>query len=295
MVWPRISVVTPSLNQGQFLEQTILSVIGQEYPNLEYFVFDGGSTDNSVDVIRQYESRITNWRSEADGGQSNAINQALKGSSGEILCWVNSDDFLLPGALRRVAGWLRDRVNRPALLYGKALLFREGSEWGKVQIPGPPDLERLKKIDYIVQPSSFWTKSLWEITGPLDGSMHYAFDWDWFLRASQHGTFIFVDDLFAAYRQHADHKTSTGKEDRWTEMVEVIRRHSSPTVLEHYEFMYENRHRWETISFRMRMYQGFKYCSFPFPDLLADLVVPHLWNIPRSLDRKLIWELTGLT
>ena len=295
MVWPKITVVTPSFNQGRFLEQTILSVAGQDYPNLEYFVFDGGSTDDSVEVIRQHEAKITAWKSEADGGQAKAINQAFERSSGEIFCWINSDDFLLPGALRRVARWLREAIDRPALIYGKALLFREGSEWGKVQIPSFHDIERLKKIDYIVQPSSFWTKSLWERTGPLDDSMHYAFDWDWYLRAGQLGTFTFVDDMFAAYRFHADHKTSAGKEDRWSEMVEVIRRHGTPDILEHYKFMYKNRHRWETISFRMRIYQGFKYCSFPFPNLWADLVVPQLWNIPRFLDRKLIWELTGLT
>jgi glycosyltransferase involved in cell wall biosynthesis len=164
VVWPKITVVTPSLNQGKFLEQTILSVVGQDYPNLEYFVFDGGSTDNSIDTIRQYEPKITAWKSEADGGQAKAINQAFERASGEIFCWINSDDFLLPGALWRVARWLRERIDRPALIYGKALLFRENSEWGKVQIPGFHDIERLKKLDYIMQPSSFWTKSLWELS-----------------------------------------------------------------------------------------------------------------------------------
>ena len=135
-MWPKITVVTPSFNQGRFLEQTILSVVGQDYPNLEYFVFDGGSTDDSVEVIRQYEAKITAWKSEADGGQAKAINQAFERSSGEIFCWINSDDFLLPGTLRRVARWLRERIDTPALIYGKALLFRESSEWGKVQIPG---------------------------------------------------------------------------------------------------------------------------------------------------------------
>src|SRR5438132_3577725 len=295
MNWPKITVVTPSFNQGQFIEQTILSVVGQGYPNLEYFVYDGGSRDSSVDIIRGFEGNITAWKSEPDGGQANAINQAFERSSGQILCWINSDDFLLPGALRRVARWFQGKLDRAALIYGRALLFREQSEWGKVQTPPAHDIEHLRKLDYIVQPSSFWTRELWERTGPLDSSMHYAFDWDWYLRACQHGTLTLVDDLFAAYRFHADHKTSAGKEDRWSELVEVIRRHSTLQVLEHYRFMFENRHRWGTISFRMTLYQGFKYCSFPFPDLWADLMVPQLWNIPSRLDRKLIWELTGLT
>jgi len=295
MIWPKITVVTPSFNQGQFLEQAILSVLGQGYPNLEYFVFDGGSTDNSVEVIRAFEKKLTAWKSEADGGQASAINQAFGSSSGDILCWLNSDDFLLPGTLRRVARILQVKVQQPALVYGKALLFREGSEWGKLQVPGPHNVEKLKRIDYIVQPSSFWTRHLWEMTGPLDASMHFAFDWDWYLRACAHGHLEFVDDLFSAYRFHKDHKTGAGKQERWDELVEVIRRHGDPQTLEHYRYMYENRHRWEMISFRMRLYQGFKYCSFPFPDLWADLTVPQLWNIPRRLDRKLIWELTGLT
>jgi glycosyltransferase involved in cell wall biosynthesis len=295
VTWPKITVVTPSFNQGQYVEQTILSVLGQDYPTLEYFVYDGGSMDNTVDVVQQFADRITAWKSEPDGGQANAINQAFERSSGEILCWINSDDFLLPGALRRVARWFQGKADTPALIYGRALLFREKSEWGKVQSPPPHDIEHLKKLDYIVQPSSFWTRALWEKTGPLDGSMHYAFDWDWYLRACQHGTLTLVDDLFSAYRFHADHKTSAGKEDRWAELVEVIRRHSTPKVLEHYRFMFENRHRWGTISFRMTLYQGFKYCSFPFPNLWADLMVPQLWNIPPTLDKRLIWELTGLT
>jgi glycosyltransferase involved in cell wall biosynthesis len=295
MQWPKITVVTPSFNQGQYLEQTILSVVGQEYPALEYFVFDGGSTDNSRDIIRSFEEELAGWRSEPDGGQANAINQAFARSSGEILCWINSDDFLLPGTLRRVARHMKDRLDRPHLIYGKALLFRESSEWGKVQVPPAFDAERLRRIDYIVQPSSFWTRALWELTGALDGSMHFAFDWDWFLRASSHVAFEFVDDLFSAYRFHADHKTSSGKEERWKELIEVIRRYSTSEILEHYLYMYKNRHRWDTISFRMRLYQGFKYCSIPFPDFWADLLVPQLWNIPRHLDRRKIWDLTGLT
>ena len=121
-MWPKITVVTPSFNQGKFLEQTILSVVGQDYPNLEYFVFDGGSTDESVEVIHQYEAKITAWKSEADGGQANALNQAFERSSGEIFCWVNSDDFLLPGTLWRVAGWCAKESIGRALIYGKSIV-----------------------------------------------------------------------------------------------------------------------------------------------------------------------------
>ena len=100
---PRITIITPSLNQGEFLEDTILSILNQNYPNLEYFIVDGGSTDNSVDIIKKYEHRIDWWVSEPDRGQSHAINKGLERATGDIINWINSDDLLFPGALQRVA------------------------------------------------------------------------------------------------------------------------------------------------------------------------------------------------
>ena len=123
---PKITIVTPSYNQGQFLRETIESVINQDYPSLEYFVIDGGSTDNSVDIIREYEDRINWWESEKDGGQSEAINKGFSKASGEILGWVNSDDVLLPGCLRVVSDYYL-RNNKPDLIHSNlALINKEG-------------------------------------------------------------------------------------------------------------------------------------------------------------------------
>src|SRR4051794_29425295 len=105
MNYPKISVITPSFNQAPFLEETILSIINQDYPNLEYIVIDGGSTDKSVDIIRKYEEKITFWVSEKDNGQSEAINKGFEKATGDIVCWINSDDILLPHALIKVANF----------------------------------------------------------------------------------------------------------------------------------------------------------------------------------------------
>src|SRR6202012_3617872 len=143
---PRITVVTPSYNQGAFLEQTIRSVLGQLYPNLEYFVFDGGSTDESVDIIKRYESQLAGWVSEKDRGQSNALNKGFARATGDILCWVNSDDFLLPGALHEAARRLGEG---PDLIYGKCLSFSDTGKRALVNIPPEHDRELLTMVDYL--------------------------------------------------------------------------------------------------------------------------------------------------
>ena len=116
---PRITIITPSLNQGEFLEDTIHSILNQNYPNLEYFIVDGGSTDNSVDIIKKYEHRINWWVSEPDRGQSHAINKGLVRATGDIINWINSDDLLFPGALQRVASCYQRHYGKVHLMVGE--------------------------------------------------------------------------------------------------------------------------------------------------------------------------------
>jgi glycosyltransferase involved in cell wall biosynthesis len=224
-MFPKISVVTPSYNQGNFLEETILSVLGQGYQNLEYIIIDGGSTDNSVDVIKKYESRLTFWVSEKDKGQSDAINKGFAKATGDIMCWLNSDDMYLPGALKFVAGQLN--VLKEELLFGNAFHFKEGTyvSRGSNVVDRSNDLD-LRIFDYIIQPSSFWTRKVWELTGPLSVDYHFAFDWEWFIKSREKGaTFIPSVKYLSVYRLHQQHKTGIGGSKRVMEIVNIYQKY----------------------------------------------------------------------
>jgi glycosyltransferase involved in cell wall biosynthesis len=184
---PLVSVVTPSFQQAAFLERTLLSVLQQDYPQVEYHVCDGGSADGSVELIRKHEARLASWRSEPDSGPAAAINRGFARSRGEIMAWLNSDDQLVPGAIGFVADYFARHPEVDAV-YGHRLVVDE-RDWqvGRWVLPRH-DARMLLWADYIPQETLFWRRGLWEKTGAaLDESFKFAFDWDLLLRFQKAG------------------------------------------------------------------------------------------------------------
>lgn len=225
---PKISIITPSLNQAEFIEQTISSVLDQGYPNLEYIIIDGGSTDGTVDLIRKYESHLAYWVSEKDGGQSNAINKGLKRATGDIIAYINSDDYYLNGVFERVANAYRDH---PAvdLWHGRCRIV---DQYGaKVD----ERIGSIKRYDEIldlwdvwwkrrnfVQPEVFWTKRIYDKIGIFREDLHLVMDYEYWLRIfSAGGTAGFIDAEFAAFRLQPNQK-STQPAKTAEELLQVV-------------------------------------------------------------------------
>lgn len=228
--YPSISVIVPSFNQGQFIEDTLVSIFSQQYPNLEVLVLDGGSTDNTVEILEKYSDRITYWHSKPDQGQADAINQGFAMSTGEVICWLNSDDMYLPGTLLDIGRRFQGRTDQPHLIYGNTiLLYQDGEEHKAVnsQLGEPFDAFQLTHYDFIPQASSFWTRKLWQQVGELNLKYSFVLDWDWFIRASQVTSFDYIPKFYSLYRIHEAHKTGVGGEKRRQEIMEIVEIYSS--------------------------------------------------------------------
>ena len=211
MTGPLVSIVIPSFNQGQFLEETIASVLEQEGVRLEVLVVDGGSTDGSFDVIHAYADRLAWWVSEPDQGQADALNKAFAHATGDLLGWVCSDDTLLPGALASVVAAF---ATSPAalLVYGDAVVVDAEGRRGELLPSRPFDLVEMVRTcqNHVVQPGSLFTRRAWELGGPFTVSSHYYFDFEFVLRLALAGDAVRLEQSLATYRLHAESKSTSG-------------------------------------------------------------------------------------
>ena len=203
---PTIAIVTPTLNQNRFIEQTIASVLGQGYPRLSYTVQDGGSTDGTLATLEAHGDAFS-WSSEADGGQAEAINRGFARVQGAIMAWVNSDDTLLPGTLAYVADYFAEHPKVDMIYGNRVFIDAAGREVGRCVLPRH-DPAALKFIDYVPQETLFWRRRVWDAVGAIDTSFHYALDWDFILRAQDAGFEIcHVARFLGGFRVHDGQKT----------------------------------------------------------------------------------------
>lgn len=208
MDYPLVSIVTPSYNQAQFIEETLLSVKGQDYPNLEHIVIDGGSTDGTVDILRRYEDEYNlRWISEPDEGQSDAINKGFRMARGEIIGWVNSDDTYMPGTLHKVVAYLSDHPDTD-WVYGDGYTIDSDSYVLSVWKAHPFDLKALLcEGQFICQPAAFYRRSAIETVGLLDQTLHFTMDYDFFIRLGSQCQAAYLPELLATRRLTSEAKS----------------------------------------------------------------------------------------
>lgn len=207
MASPKISIVTCSYQQGKFIDSTIRSVLDQGYPNLEYMIIDGGSRDQTVDVIKRHEDRLAYWVSEKDRGQTHALQKGFDRSTGEILGWLCSDDLLLPNALNRVARFFDEHPDVD-FVFGNALWIDADGRYirPKKEMPWNKFLF-LYDHNYLAQPATFWRRSLFEKVGGLDESWNLGMDSDLWLRFAKHAKPYYLNEYLACMRDYPEQKT----------------------------------------------------------------------------------------
>ena len=230
--YPKISIITPTLNQAKFIKQTIESVLSQNYPNLEYIVIDGGSTDETLKILQKYSKHLK-WISEKDKGQADAINKGLKLATGDILAYLNSDDLYTPNTLLTVGEyflanphthWLTgdyqiiDENNNPiskqslVVNYKKFLLHHYH----------PLILKLTNSI--IPQPSTFWSKKAYQSIGEFDINLHYAMDYDYWVRLSNHFSLHYLPQTLSSFRVYSGSKSTTGTKKQFQEEIYVLKK-----------------------------------------------------------------------
>lgn len=221
---PLVSIITPSYNQAAYLEETINSVLKQDYQNLEYIIVDGGSDDGSLEIINKYAEQLAWWVSEPDQGQTDAINKGFARAKGEILAWLNSDDTYLPGAVSEAVIYLQSHPEI-GMVYGDAnLIDEDGNVIGSFPARQTDNQRLMRGYVHIPQQASFFRADLWKNVGPLDPTFFFAMDYDLWVRLSKQAPLKYHPRLWANFRLHGGAKSIEADDRCWPEMVRVHRR-----------------------------------------------------------------------
>jgi glycosyltransferase involved in cell wall biosynthesis len=288
--WPRVSIVTPSYNQGQFIEETIRSVLLQGYPDLEYIIIDGGSTDGSVDIIRKYEPWLTYWVSERDVGQADALRKGFAMATGSLLGWINSDDYFAPDALLRVAtAWISQR---PAIVAGGVEHFRDGEFGGGHRLCFPRGISFASLLRpwhppgvALQQPGMIFSAESYREIGGISKDFYIAMDYDLFVRLlERRDQVVYLDETVAFFREHGGSKTTGDVIFDPRNLVEDVR--ITARYLNHYSA--------DERRLRRRYYSQSSWVRGGYALLKAGQIDSFLGNLRVGLDMgpgELLWGL----
>lgn len=278
--WPKISIVTPSFNQAQYLEETIRSVLLQNYPNLEYIIIDGGSTDGSVEIIKKYEPWLTYWVSEPDRGQSHAINKGFERSTGEIMAWINSDDYYTSGAFKRICEIFI--IHTTQWVAGRTYLILSNGELKDGRGEPKHDIRDWYFRCLYNQQGIFWRRYLWKKAEGIDETLQFSFDYDLWMRFVKFQPFPFwINEHLAYFRLQSQSKTNKDQDKFIEEDKRILRkyRYQGLKIFDHLYIWKNKRDR------RFRSYLYFRNNAYPPVKRILNMFSTAPWNIfiPRYL------------
>jgi glycosyltransferase involved in cell wall biosynthesis len=283
--WPKISIVTPSYNQGRYLEETIRSVILQGYPNLEYIIMDGGSTDNSVEIIKKYEPWLAYWESGKDNGQADAIKRGFKRATGEIFAYINSDDYYCKDVFDDVARrFMRDRSMD--LLIGSGRQIDEAGRVIRRFYGYPQDFNSILHLGRLNfnQPSAFWRSRAYFDAGEMDGALKFCMDADLFLRLTRNKTPGYTYRYYSVFRWHDQSKSSTIKETALSERKVLFKKYapeSDPALFNSPALVKQLLDEYEPYEKR-----GMIFNFFSEPHVVLNILKRKIFGSPKVEDSK---------
>jgi glycosyltransferase involved in cell wall biosynthesis len=286
--YPKLTVVTPSYNQGQFIEETIRSIIGQRYPNLEFIVMDGGSTDQTVSVLEYYDEFITHWESEPDEGQTHAINKGIRKASGDWIAYLNSDDIYYPGALEAVGKAANQTEDR--WVAGHTQVYGEDGNYNVKKATNEHIDSISKWLTYgvhVPQHSSFVHRSVFDEYGLFNDQYQYAFDLEFYMRLASKGLKItIIDQILAGFRIHGDSKTQTSRIPFLNEQIAMLEAYRDGMSDQEYHSSKEQL--FEMMADNLIYDVALKYKSMPYREAM-DQLTRALTLVPDKFLSRHFW------